>query len=118
MMTMIRRMFKALGLVRVEYRQVEVYTTLKNFDDAQESYWVALSHIAQSDELRFCLHTMANSIVSEMEHGTAPGDAPHVIEHKSGTLFGIRQVEKMLRLAPTKVRAYRLQRQIEEEDNE
>jgi hypothetical protein len=115
MMKLIRRIFKALGLLKVEYRQVEIYTTLKSFDDAQEAYWVALSHIANSEELRFCLHTMANAIVAEIEQGTGPGDAPHVIEHKAGALYGIRQVEKMLRIAPTKVRAYRIQRQIEEE---
>jgi hypothetical protein len=114
---MIRRILKALGLVRVEYRKVEIFTTLKNFDDKQESYWVALSHLSNSDELRFCLHCMEQAVIAEIENGTAPGDSVHSIEHKAGTLFGIRQVSKMLVLSRAKVREYQIQKMIEA-DNE
>ena len=114
---MIRRILKALGLIRVEYRKVETFTQIKAFDDRQESYWVALSHISNSEELRFCLHGMADRVIAEIEHGTAPGDAPHILEHKAGMLFGIRSVEKMLRMAPMKVREFTLQRMIADEEN-
>lgn len=114
---MIRRILKALGLLKIEYHKVESYTLLKPFDKQEQSYWVALSHISNSEEFRFCLHCMERDVIEQIEHGTGPNDAPASLEHKAGVLFGIRQVDKMLRLSQLRVREFQLLKKIEEDDD-
>lgn len=114
---MMRRILKALGLLKIEYHNVETYTTLKSFNEREQSYWVVLSHIANSDEFRFCLHCMERDVVEQIEHGTSPSDAPASLEHKAGVLFGIRQVDKMLRLSQLRVREFQLLKKMSEDDD-
>jgi gas vesicle protein len=87
---------------QVKYVTVDKLISVKAFSEDDIEFWAALSAVWQSDEVRSYLKRIEESIVQQIEDG---GDG---LDHKSGALWGTRNVMRQLQIADSRYRELKI----------